>query len=301
MPAVSPRTPLRTAMSFHALATPSVAARIVASTGLAPPATVYEIGAGDGMLTAALLETGANVIAIERDRQLALGLRQRFGANQRCSVISADALRFPFPDAGNYRLIANPPFAITAGLLRRLTALPNPPVCTALVLQREAAWRWSGIHEESALSVIAKVGFHFEVLLPLRRRDFRPFPSVDCVLLGMRRRLVPLVRRADQHAFGLFVRLGFEGGRGSVRRNLESFLPYHQFRAAAQQARVAVDEAPSRIAADQWVSLFSAVSIDLTRGRRREPWRVQRQRVGGGSHEAKADRPLPLSDERPPG
>ena len=44
-------------------------ARIAAVPGIAAGDTVYEVGPGPGGLTRALLDTGAKVIAVERDRR----------------------------------------------------------------------------------------------------------------------------------------------------------------------------------------------------------------------------------------
>ena len=44
-------------------------ARIAAIPGVSTGDTVYEVGPGPGGLTRALLETGARIVAVERDRR----------------------------------------------------------------------------------------------------------------------------------------------------------------------------------------------------------------------------------------
>ena len=61
------------------LVAPHVHAAIVAASGAAPGVRVVEIGAGVGTLTAHLVATGAEVWAIERDRDLCTVLRAELG------------------------------------------------------------------------------------------------------------------------------------------------------------------------------------------------------------------------------
>src|SRR5829696_10241689 len=60
--------------------------------------TVIEIGPGRGAITAKLLETGAKVIAVELDRELAPMLRKEFAGMGNLTVIEADALTMDFAE-----------------------------------------------------------------------------------------------------------------------------------------------------------------------------------------------------------
>src|SRR4051794_1920329 len=55
----------------HFLADPNTARRIVALSGIEPDDLVAEIGPGIGSLTLALLDAGAEVLAVELDARLA--------------------------------------------------------------------------------------------------------------------------------------------------------------------------------------------------------------------------------------
>ena len=233
------RTQAGRALSQHSLRDQNVARRIVAHSGLAPPAVVYEVGAGGGVLTAELARVAGRVVAVEQQRSAWSALKCRFAGDPRVAVELGDFLRYPLPARGDYFVAGNPPFAITSALLRRLMSLPNPPVETLLVVQREAALRWSGECEESVASLVAKVRFEFEIRLALRRQDFRPYPRVGCVVLSMRRRERPLLARGAERHFELFLRRQFgRAGRGSGRlrggapgeRTLEEWL--ERFRGA---------------------------------------------------------------------
>jgi 23S rRNA (adenine-N6)-dimethyltransferase len=69
------------------------------------------------VLTRALVEAGARVVAVERDASLAAGLRARFG--ERVSVVEADVLGWRVP-AEPFAVVANLPFAGSGAILSRL-------------------------------------------------------------------------------------------------------------------------------------------------------------------------------------
>jgi 23S rRNA (adenine-N6)-dimethyltransferase len=117
------------------------AARIVAGAGIRRGDLVLDVGAGPGALTAHLVERGARVIAVELHPQRAQLLRERF-ADAPVKVVRADAsdLRLPRRD---FRVVANPPFAITTSLLRRLLAPGSRLVRADLVVPTHQAVRWA--------------------------------------------------------------------------------------------------------------------------------------------------------------
>src|SRR5688572_29719067 len=121
-------------------------ARIAAVPGPIEEQTVYEVGPGPGGLTRALLEAGANVVAVERDQRClpALAeLEQAYPDNLR--VIEGDALRIDERAVvGEGALVvANLPYNVGTALLIRWLAGPWPPWWRSLTLmfQKEVAQR----------------------------------------------------------------------------------------------------------------------------------------------------------------
>src|SRR6185503_2550911 len=102
-------------------------ARIAAIPGSLDGANVYEVGPGPGGLTRALLETGAKVVAVERDRRClpALAeLEEEFA--DRLRIISGDALEVDEQaEAGRgAHIVANLPYNVGTALLLRWLAGP---------------------------------------------------------------------------------------------------------------------------------------------------------------------------------
>lgn len=160
------------------------AERIVAEAGIRPGELVLDVGAGTGALTEPLVAAGARVIAIELHPDRLDHLRERF-AGSRVTVVKADAgsLRLP---RRPFRVVANPPFAVTSPLLRRLLAPGSRMVAADLVLPRPAVQRWvSGRAPGAGRWQVS----HRVVPGPrLPRSAFVPPAPVDCQALVIRRR-----------------------------------------------------------------------------------------------------------------
>jgi 23S rRNA (adenine-N6)-dimethyltransferase len=151
---------------------------------------VIDVGAGDGALTAPLLDAGYRVIAVELHPARAAGLRSRFGPE--VVVVQADAHALRLPRRG-FHVVANPPFDVTTALLRRLLQPGGRLLSAHLVLQEQAARRWSSPDAPGAGRWWAT---HRPALGPrIPRRAFDPPPTVDTRVLSLHRRLEPAARR----------------------------------------------------------------------------------------------------------
>ena len=118
-------------------------ARIAAIPGGLQGASVYEVGPGPGGLTAALLEAGANVVAVERDRRCLPALAELQAAfPDRLTLVEEDALKVDeriVADAGDDafgRLAVAAQWRCEAKLVlpvHRSAFTPPPKVASAVV------------------------------------------------------------------------------------------------------------------------------------------------------------------------
>ncbi len=116
--------------------------RLVHDAAVRPGELVIDVGAGRGALVGPLLDCGARVVAVERHPGRARYLRQRFGAAG-VIVVQTDATDLRLPRRP-FRVLANPPFAVTHALIRRLTAPGSRLVAADLVVPRYVVHRWTG-------------------------------------------------------------------------------------------------------------------------------------------------------------
>jgi 23S rRNA (adenine-N6)-dimethyltransferase len=160
------------------------AAAVVADADIRPGDLVVDVGAGTGALTKHLVEADARVVAIELHPLRAERLRSRF-AGSAVTVVRADAASLRWPRRP-FRVVANPPYAITGELLRSLLVPGSRLERADLVLQRAVVRRYA----EGRGPGTARWLRDFEVWggRPLPRTAFQPPPRVDSSVLVVRRR-----------------------------------------------------------------------------------------------------------------
>jgi 23S rRNA (adenine-N6)-dimethyltransferase len=163
----------RRAWGWHRLSD-EWAARVVVAALVRPGELVLDIGAGEGALTRHLVSAGARVVAVELHPGRAAALRRRFPS---VTIVEADARELRLPRRP-FRVVANPPYGISAELLRLLLSRRSRLTGADLVLQRAVVREFAaGRH----------AGFDAVPGLVLPRRAFTPRPLVDSRVLVIRR------------------------------------------------------------------------------------------------------------------
>jgi len=191
-------------------------ARVAAVPGLLEGERVYEVGPGPGGLTRALLDAGASVVAVERDRRClpALGeLQEAFGA--RLQVIHGDALKIDERTAvgeGGH-VVANLPYNVGTALLLKWLGGDWPPWWRSLTLmfQKEVAERivaQPGSEAYGRLSVAAQWRSRPRLAMTVNRSAFVPPPKVTSAVVHIVPTEQPhgvdprIIERLTEAAFG---------------------------------------------------------------------------------------------------
>ena len=170
-------------------------ARIAALPGPLDDATVYEVGPGPGGLTRALLDTGARVVAVERDSRCLPALAElEADYPGKLILIEGDALTInevATVGAGAH-IVANLPYNVgTALLLRWLGGEVCPPwwASLSLMFQREVAMRIvasPGSDHYGRLSVAAQWRSTASIAMLVHRSSFVPPPKVMSAVVHLR-------------------------------------------------------------------------------------------------------------------
>lgn len=218
-------------------------ARLLALTDISPTDTVVEIGAGKGHITRALSQRCAQVLTYEIDPALCAKLRNSLPPNVR--LYQRDFLCTPLP-AKPYKVFANIPFNRTTDILHRLTQERHGLECAWLIMEKGAAMRFSGMGRETLSSLLLKPWWSVRIVHRLRREDFHPAPSVDCVLLELRRCDKPDLSMKEFAAWQRFVRHGLEKG-------LQGLVTPGQAKAAMREAGIPMSATLQYV---QWLCLF---------------------------------------------
>jgi 16S rRNA (adenine1518-N6/adenine1519-N6)-dimethyltransferase len=223
-----------------------------------PQDVVLEIGAGAGAITVPLAATGAPLLAVEIDRDLAADLAAKVPAN--VSIITADFLKtdvLPFLTAlqpnlppattgaanpRRFRVVGNLPYNISSPILFRLIELSRAHEIFAdatLMVQREVADRLvaqPGTKAYGVLSVFAQIYADIERKLDLPPAAFSPPPKVRSSVVRLTFRRSP-VRIADELVFQQVVKVAFM----QRRKMLTNALKHYDATAPAVLALAGID------------------------------------------------------------
>jgi 16S rRNA (adenine1518-N6/adenine1519-N6)-dimethyltransferase len=199
--------------------------RIIDAVSPRADETIIEIGPGHGALTGLLIESGAQVIAIELDRELIGELGGRFAGCGNLQLIEADALDADFcrliAPAATARVVANLPYYVSTPILQHLI---EQRVCIGemiLMLQREVVERITadpGGKEYGYLSVLVQFYCEAEKLFDVPPGAFRPAPKVYSSVVRLRTR----ASVEDDSRFLELIKVLFSQRRKTILNNLRA-------------------------------------------------------------------------------
>lgn len=199
---IEPAEPLREIIARHGLSASKalgqnfildrqLLARIAAIPGPLQGRRVYEVGPGPGGLTRALLETGAAVAAVERDRRCIPALVElQQSWPEKLQFIEGDALKVDEQAVvgTGAHVVANLPYNVGTALLLKWLGGPWPPWWASLTLmfQKEVAERLVAAPDTEAygrLSVAAQWRAQPRIAMTVNRSAFVPPPKVTSAVV----------------------------------------------------------------------------------------------------------------------
>ncbi len=225
---------------------------------------VLEIGSGPGALTEALLARGAEVVAVEQDKQFAKAL-ERLSGN--LTIYPEDILSFPLEKVFQNRpakVVANIPYQITTPILQRLLPMHGYFSSLTLMVQREFGKRLCAKKNTPAYSSLtlfaqyyADVHFSFSV----KPSSFYPSPTVDsCVVhLDLRKREFST---PSEHFFQV-MRPAFQQRRKMLRSSLKKQFPAPQIESALSEIGLSLASRPEQLSFEEFQQLAQQLYKNL--------------------------------------
>lgn len=234
---------------------PSILRRIIQIAQLSEEDLVIEIGPGWGSLTKMLAESVKNVIAIELDERLFKELRVRLAGYDNVLLIHEDALRYPYENLPDFKVVANIPYYITTPIIFRLlqmkhapdlwdaqktveTILPHQPSARredyqvkknlksmTLTIQKEIAERMvasPGGKDYGVLSVMIQYYTEPTLKFIIPRGAFRPVPKINSAVVHFKILEKPPVSVKNEEFFFRVVKMAFSQRRKMLSNALKS-------------------------------------------------------------------------------
>lgn len=257
----------------HFLRSDKAIREIVEAGKVTPLDTVLEIGPGEGVLTAALLATGARVIAVEMDERCIPILHERFAREEkegRFQLLDGDvrdpallATLFGKTHIGDkpYKLIANIPYYIT-GLLFRMFLETNPPVrqptIMVYLIQKEVAEQLVGRGGKLGnLALAAMLYGKPRIVAKVPKGAFLPPPKVDSAIVAIENISRVNIKGFSEKTFFALTHAGLGNRRKMLLANLVNALKLDRQTLTGIFSKIDLDEKvrAEDVPLEQWITL----------------------------------------------
>ncbi|MCD6569046.1 ribosomal RNA small subunit methyltransferase A [bacterium] len=243
------------------LRSPAVANQIIKAAEIKPQDIILEIGPGTGFLTEKLLSTGAQIIAVEKDKELVEYLLQKF-PSPNLSLISADIRKLLRDNNSQlynllsnkcYKVVGNIPYYLTSYLIRLLLQLPQKPQLIILMVQKEVAQRITASPPQmNLLAVLTQLQAEVQLITFVSRKAFWPRPKVDSAII----KLIPIQNHLSS-SFLRLVKAGFSHKRKYLITNISQqlSLPVQKLQQIFLQLKIPLQARAQELSLNQWKAL----------------------------------------------
>lgn len=210
----------------HFLVDKTTLATIVEEAEIELGDRVLEIGPGLGVLTGALIEVGAEVQAIERDRRFMGYLEKKFP--EHLELVQGDAVKLDWDSIvgkGEWKFVSNLPYSMTSLAIRKALYGKNPPTNLVVLIQREVAERILARDQKHSLVslMVAFASHETQLVRRVAAGSFFPPPKVESAVL----RISPMSHKERLAIWGIdpekvmaIAKLGFAHPRKFLSSNL---------------------------------------------------------------------------------
>lgn len=232
---------------------------IVAAAKISPDDQLLEVGPGLGALTQVLLETGAKLIAVEKDQTMVAHLREHFHSLE---LLEADVLDVNLNElfaGGINKIVANLPYSAGSRfIVNALEAKPLPGKMVFMV-QREVADRLTaqpGSKTFGPLAIWSQLNYVVKNIKNVSPTCFMPAPKVWSAVVRFEKRPAPLADVQDYERFKKLIKLCFTQRRKQIGSNLRKNAP--EFFQCLEKCGIDPAARPEQISIERWVALANS-------------------------------------------
>lgn len=206
----------------------NIARKIVAALTLSKDDYVLEVGAGGGVLTRHLIQSGAFIVAVEIDQGLVKILAQQFKDQANFTLLHQDILKLSFekimPGRRDWKVVGNLPYHITTPLLFKIFRHKDLFQQATFMVQKEVALRivaQPGSKDYGILSIFSQLHADVTKLFDVSRFVFFPVPQVTSSVIQWRFKHYIDLNNEELTVFHELVKKVFSQRRKMLRNSLK--------------------------------------------------------------------------------
>lgn len=239
--------------------------KIVSAANVEKDDIILEIGPGPGALTQEMLERGAHVVAIEKDKQLAHALYRLQTNDNRLTVHQQDVLDF---DISSYfakelrsgkkvKVVANLPYHITTPIISKLLPLHHIICSMTLMVQKEVAHRFTavkGTKDYSSFTIFIQHYGTVKYCFTVEPTCFYPRPSVKSAVVHFILKEMEQVEHQEQ--FFQMIRTAFLQRRKMLKSSLKDLYPSDKVAQGLLELHLNPLARPEELSRENFLSLY---------------------------------------------
>ncbi|XP_047080648.1 ribosomal RNA small subunit methyltransferase, chloroplastic-like isoform X2 [Lolium rigidum] len=248
---------------------------LVAAAGVEEGDVVLEIGPGTGSLTAALLAAGATVVAVEKDKNMAALVKDRFGSTNQLKIIEEDITKFhvhshflPILEEKSHhkkkyaKVVSNLPFNVSTEVVKQILPMGDVFSVMVLMLQDETALRLANAAiqtpEYRPINVFVNFYSEPEYKFKVERANFFPQPKVDGGVIRFKlKNAGEYPHVSSNKSFFAMVNSAFNGKRKMLRKSLQHICSSADIEVALTNIGLPATARPSDLVMDDFVRLHN--------------------------------------------
>ncbi len=213
---------------------------------------LYEIGTGKGFFTEVFAESRLfdQILTVELDEKLykySDYMLHRY-RNITCIHSSYETIQLN----QTYTLFSNMPYGITTDILRYILRNHIKLPSVFLIMQKEAAKRFIGKHQQSIISILINTYYKFKIENHIDRNSFRPVPNVDSVFVSM----ISKKSCIDFEDYTRFLINFHSRSERIIKRNLQSVFSYNQVKRLMKKHHIYSKDEIGKLSHHVWIDLY---------------------------------------------
>ncbi|KAM7472152.1 hypothetical protein LguiA_010335 [Lonicera macranthoides] len=268
----------RKSLGQHYMLDSSINEQLACAADVKDGDMVLEIGPGTGSLTNVLLNSGATVLAIEKDPYMAAIVGERFASIDRVKILQEDFTRCHIrshllsyrkshssdDDSQYAKVVANIPFNISTDVVKLLLPMGDIFSEVVLLLQDETALRMvePSLRTSEYRPINIFINFYADPEYKFRvpRANFFPQPKVDAAVVAFR-----LKQSSDYppvssiKSFFAMVNSAFNGKRKMLRKSLQHICTSVETEEALAKLGLSATSRPEELTLDDFVRLHDLI------------------------------------------